>query len=182
MGLVLSLTEQAAPTNGTAVAVNGALKDYDWGMIDGLRPWVQDASQNPQAELWFGYHPNGESLIAGSGRPLSELTEGRAPLMMKLIACARPLSIQVHPDEATAQGGLPGFVTDKQTPVLVDSHGKDEMLLALSRFDLLAGFLTPEAGYQVLHDFGGAFDAAAEAYASGDVAGAVRKVMQMPVS
>lgn len=102
--------------------------------------------------------------------------------MLKLIACGRPLSIQVHPDDITAQAGMAEFLTNTGSEVLVDHHGKDEMLLALSRFDLLAGFVQPEVGYQILHDFGGAFDAAADCYAKGDIAGAIGTVLENPAS
>lgn len=165
-----------------AVAIDGALKDYDWGVIDGLRPWAGVNALNPQAELWYGDHPNGDSKIVVSGLPLSSMSGGLAPLMLKIIACAKPLSIQVHPDKKTAQSGMNEFSTNEGSPVLVDSHGKDEMLLALSRFDLLAGFVSPVIGHQILRDFGGAFDVAAEAYANGDVADAIGKILQKPAS
>ena len=160
------------------------LKKYDWGSRDGLRAWSQGVTENPQAELWYGDHPSGDSTViearGGGDTPatLSALTHGQAPLLLKMISCARPLSIQVHPDEATARVGLANFRTDGGDPVLVDSSGKDEMLLALSQFDLLAGFVDADAGAQILRDFGGAFDSAADAFESGDVPEAVRKIMQ----
>ncbi len=174
-GLVSRLTDRAA-------AIIGALKNYDWGVVDGLRPWVRGQGTNPQAELWFGDHPSGESLIVDVGEPLSSLTAGSAPIMVKIIACAKSLSIQVHPNEQQAQMGMTDFVTNTNSQVLVDSHGKDEMLLALSRFDLLAGFVAYDTGHQILRDFGGAFDDAADDYARGEIAQAIGKILQKPAS
>jgi len=160
------------------------LKKYDWGTQDGLRAWAQGVTEKPQAELWYGDHPSGDSsVLEALGGPansstLNELTHGQAPLLLKLISCARALSIQVHPNEAIAKEGLTSFKTDAGEPVLVDSSGKDEMLLALSQFDLLAGFVDTGTGAQILRDFGGAFDAAADAYQAGDVPEAIRKIMQ----
>ena len=42
--------------------VRGAVKDYDWGVVDGLQPWTGQASGGPQAELWFGVHPGDEHV------------------------------------------------------------------------------------------------------------------------
>ena len=44
-------------------SIRGDVKDYDWGILDGLTPWTQDSSGAPQAELWFGVHPSGPSPI-----------------------------------------------------------------------------------------------------------------------
>jgi mannose-6-phosphate isomerase len=172
-GLVSRLTDRAA-------AIVGALKNYDWGVVDGLRPWACGQDTNPQAELWFGDHPSGDSQIIDLGEPLSSLTSGSAPLMVKIIACAKSLSIQVHPNEQQAQMGMSDFATNANSQVLVDSHGKDEMLLALSRFDLLAGFVAYETGYQILRDFGGTFDDAADDYVRGEIAEAIRKILTKP--
>ena len=51
----------------------GAVKDYDWGIVDGLQAWSGEATGEPQAELWFGVHPGGPSpLVDSSGRPTGE--------------------------------------------------------------------------------------------------------------
>jgi mannose-6-phosphate isomerase len=178
------LTELLSAGDSFTARTSGVLKKYDWGTSDGLRAWAQGVSESPQAELWYGDHLSGDSIVLEAlGAPhkpstLSALTKAQAPLLLKLISCAKPLSIQVHPDEATAKAGLIGFKTDTGEQVLVDSSGKDEMLLALSQFDLLAGFVTPEAGSQTLRDFGGAFDAAAEAFQAGQVLEAVKMILQ----
>ena len=53
--------------------VRGAVKDYDWGVVDGLQAWSGLATGAPQAELWFGVHPGGPSpLVDPSGEPTGE--------------------------------------------------------------------------------------------------------------
>ena len=47
--------------------VRGAIKDYDWGVVDGLEPWSGQATGAPQAELWFGVHPGGPSPLIDDG-------------------------------------------------------------------------------------------------------------------
>ena len=42
-------------------SIRGDVKDYDWGILDGLTPWTQASTGAPQAELWFGVHPSGPS-------------------------------------------------------------------------------------------------------------------------
>ena len=82
--------------------VAGALKEYDWGIVDGLAPW-HGATGTPQAELWFGTHPSGPTpVVAGpdAGRLLADLDEHRGMPLVKLLAAGTPLSIQVHPDAA----------------------------------------------------------------------------------
>ena len=45
------------------LVVRGAVKDYDWGIVDGLASWSGVATGGPQAELWFGVHPGGPSPL-----------------------------------------------------------------------------------------------------------------------
>ena len=56
--------------------VSGALKDYDWGIVDGLARW-HGATGTAQAELWFGTHPFGPTVVVvneGVARNLSTQT------------------------------------------------------------------------------------------------------------
>lgn len=142
--------------------VAGALKDYDWGTVDGLAQWSQ-ATGRPQAEVWFGTHSAGPTtVIAGpdTGRRLDELDEHVGMPLVKLLAAARPLSIQVHPDAAAARQGWEGG-----SPLYSDPAEKSEMLVALEPFEIHAGW----------RDVGQAADALARAGAPAEVVDMVRR-------
>ncbi len=117
--------------------VSGALKEYAWGPIDGLARW-QGSTGAPQAELWFGIHPSGPSIIADgpdAGRLLCDLDEHRGMPLVKLLCAGSPLSIQVHPDEDRARAGW-----HAGSPLFADDAEKSEVLLALEPFEVHAGW------------------------------------------
>lgn len=124
--------------------IRGSVKDYDWGVVDGLAPWLGVDSQGeagrPQAELWFGVHPSGPSpLVETAGTLADELAREQAPVLAKILAAAKPLSVQVHPNAHDAQK----MWQDQQIAgpqILADSHEKAEVLLALEPFDAFVGW------------------------------------------
>jgi mannose-6-phosphate isomerase len=146
--------------------VRGHVQTYDWGIVDGMLAWQPDAPVGqPQAELWFGDHPKGPSpLIDGSGRTLADVRTSQSPLLLKVLAVASPLSLQVHPDDATASTGMRGFVTSTGEPVLADGAGKDEMVLAITDFHLLAGFRPAAVAAPMLRALGGEMATIADIY------------------
>ncbi len=170
-----------APAPGLNV-VRGYIQTYDWGTVDGLLPWQPDApSGQPQAELWFGDHPAGPSpLVDGSGRTLADVRERRGPLLLKVLSAARPLSLQVHPDDTTAALGMKAFTTSTGSPVLVDSHGKDEMVLAITEFALLAGFRPRSVATPMLRALGGEMAAISEVYRTAGPVAAAAQVFALP--
>lgn len=130
-------------------------RDYAWGSpsllaeLEGRTP-----TGAPEAEVWFGDHPGDPADVAGGGT-LAEITGGTLPYLLKLLAAARPLSIQVHPTREQARAGwdresaLP--LDDPRRNYRDDNH-KPELLVALSdRFESLSG-LRPVAGTLPLLD------------------------------
>ncbi|MPT15130.1 MAG: mannose-6-phosphate isomerase, class I [Microbacterium sp.] len=118
-------------------------RDYAWGSpsllaeLEGREP-----SGAPEAEVWFGDHPGDPADLDGGGT-LDEVTGGTLPYLLKLLASARPLSIQVHPTKEQARAGwaresaLP--LDDPRRNYRDDNH-KPELLVALSeRFESLSG-------------------------------------------
>jgi len=101
----------------------------------------------PEAEVWYGAHPRNPSWVAhGDARVLaSELDPAeRPPLLVKLIAAAAPLSVQVHPDDATAQRGFDeeeaaGVPLDARERSFVDRSGKPELVRAIGPMRVLCG-------------------------------------------
>ena len=114
--------------------VGGVLKDYAWGPVDGLLPWSGRTTGAPQAELWFGDHHSGSSPLLAGDQPSSG-----SPLLVKFLAAAKPLSIQVHPDAdqiATLWSG-------SADGLLSDGVEKCETLLALTDFAAVCGLRAP---------------------------------------
>ena len=125
--------------------INGALKNYAWGIPRGLDQWIGatvSARVQPQAELWFGVHPNGASTVADSGVALDRIL-GRAdvPILVKILAAAKPLSVQVHPNSALAQEGFNTLNNTVQfAGAFADPYEKIELLYALTPFTAFCGW------------------------------------------
>ncbi len=113
-----------------AVAVTGVVQHYTWGdrtFIPQLLHTTADG--RPWAELWLGTHPNGPATTADG--PLADIT-GELPYLLKVLAAARPLSLQAHPTREQAVDG-------HARGVYPDDRAKPELLCALTRFDALCG-------------------------------------------
>lgn len=167
--------------------ITGALQAYPWGVRGGLRSWlpapigaVGDDAIGPEAELWFGAHQNGPSpLVDHPGRTLPEVTAATdVPLLVKLLAAARPLSIQVHPPADLAVAGYRAQQADPSLPrLLADSLAKDEMLIALKPFSALQGLRDPQIAAEILAGLGGVGSEAAALLRAGDPKEAIRRVL-----
>jgi mannose-6-phosphate isomerase class I len=73
---------------------------------------------------------------------------GGLPYLLKLLAAARPLSVQVHPARAQAEAGYAreerdGPPRDDAARCYRDPRAKPELLVALGPFDALAGLRPP---------------------------------------
>lgn len=128
----------------------GVLKDYAWGVVDGLARWCGPTG-GPQAELWFGVHPGGPSPLVDGGT-LADHPEHLGMPLVKLLAAATPLSLQVHPDADFARRGFRDQVTtdDGRPHLFADDAEKSEMLVALAAFDTHAGWRDPRTAARVL--------------------------------
>jgi len=118
-------------------------RDYAWGSTSLLAELEGRApSGAPEAEVWFGDHPGDPADVQGGGT-LDEVTGGTLPYLLKLLAAAQPLSIQVHPTIAQAQDGWAREAAkpaDDPTRNYRDANHKPELIVALSeRFQSLSG-------------------------------------------
>lgn len=89
----------------------------------------------------------GEEIALRSGREL--------PYLLKIIAPAEPLSLQVHPSIDQAIAGYAaedaaGVPRDSPERNYKDANHKPELVYALTRFDALAGFRAPRRIAEVL--------------------------------
>ncbi|MFD8098691.1 mannose-6-phosphate isomerase, class I [Nocardia fluminea] len=152
----------------------GALRSYAWGSRTALaqlcgRPVP---SAHPEAELWFGAHPADpahvrtdsgprsllEVLVADPAGELGAVADtfgARLPFLLKILAAEEPLSLQAHPSSAQARAG---FERENRTGVALDSplrnyrddSHKPELVVALERFEALAGFRDPHRTVDLL--------------------------------
>ena len=148
-----------------------ARQQYAWGSTAAIPALLGVADDGaPWAEAWYGSHPAGPARVAG-GDVLSTLIEAeperllgediiwrfgrRLPFLLKLIAPEQPLSLQVHPSQAQAAEGYAleeeaGIALDHPSRNYKDTNHKPEMVLALTRFQAVAGFRAPRRAVEVL--------------------------------
>ena len=126
----------------------------------------------PQAELWMGAHP-GDSSLAVLGEtvlPLHELIDNdpismlgsasvnafgpQLPFLFKLLAAAKPLSIQAHPNLVQAREGwnresTAGIPLDSVERNYKDPNHKPEIICAITPFRAMCGFRSPAEIYRL---------------------------------
>ncbi len=146
------------------VPLAGPVQHYAWGSpsaIPDLLGVAQDG--RPWAELWLGTHPRGPATALAPEGPtalpalLQEQGQPPLPFLLKLLAAAAPLSLQVHPDRRQAEEG---YACEQAAQVPVDAlersyrdpHPKPELVVALTPFRALAGFRHPLSTLRVLSE------------------------------
>ena len=127
-------------------------KNYDWGVPGALSQILgREPSRSPEAEVWWGNHPLAGCTISTDDGILDfptwlEQTGTQFPLLVKLLAAQKPLSIQVHPSQEQAELGFEdeerrGIPLDARERTYKDRSAKPELLVALSdEFVALVGF------------------------------------------
>jgi mannose-6-phosphate isomerase len=121
--------------------ITGTMQRYEWGSLDAIaRVQHREPDGRPEAELWFGSHPAGPTRFSATGAHIPTL-----PFLVKLLAAAKPLSIQTHP---TFTQALIGYARENEAGVPLDSprrtyrddNHKPEMIVALTEFEAWCGF------------------------------------------
>jgi len=159
-----------APEALALVPMQNRIQDYDWGSTSALALLQsRTPSGGPEAELWMGAHHAAPSdLVLADGRRLAlpeaisrfpEAVLGQAtldrfgprlPFLLKVLAIARPLSVQVHPDAVRA---AEAYLPDGDSPY-IDGFHKPEMLYALEPMEALVGFRAPDQAAMLLARLG----------------------------
>jgi len=145
-------------------ALKGKVQDYAWGGTQFLVDLLGiDLKGHKAAEYWLGAHANAPSIVSSinGDTPLDvflasnpeaylgpEIAEkfGRLPFLFKVLDVADMLSIQVHPSKKEAEKGFERE-NEKGIPLQAshrnykDDNHKPEIMVALSEFWLLHGFL-----------------------------------------
>ena len=127
--------------------LNPAIKHYEWGDFAALPDLLGvPRDQKPWAELWFGTHSDGHATLqTANGETQLKNVVGDLSFLLKLIAVAKPLSLQTHPSTAQALAGFArenkfGLARTAANRVYKDEAAKPELLCALSEFQMLCGF------------------------------------------
>jgi mannose-6-phosphate isomerase len=166
--LMSRLDETLEQDGGQALyPLENTVKHYEWGSPRWIPQLLgrQNPGGEPWAELWMGVHPGAPSMLKGwaGEKSLAQLIaanppryvgrEGAAnfgglPFLFKLLAAARPLSIQAHPSKEQALRGWlreneAGLPLDAPERNYKDQNHKPEILCALSPFTALCGFRSP---------------------------------------
>lgn len=131
------------------------VRNYDWGTPDFIpRLCGREPTGRPEAELWFGGHPDAPAdVVLGAGDagsiPLDRLIAERPvdvlgpysalPFLTKVLSAGRPLSVQAHPSRDQAARGFAAGAPGNYR----DPNHKPELLYALTPFSALSGFRPP---------------------------------------
>lgn len=151
--------------------LNSTVREYAWGSHNHIPRFLgRESTGEPQAELWIGAHdgdpsrlPDGRALNAAIvadpdamvGDRIQTVFGPRLPFLMKALAAAEPLSLQVHPTSQRAGIGYDaedaaGIPLDAPNRSYQDRFHKPEMIYAITRFEGMAGFRDVEASAQIL--------------------------------
>lgn len=152
--------------------LTGRTKNYAWGSTTAFSSLTgADPSELPEAEIWYGAHPDAPSLLP-DGSTLNEAIKAdpiktlgpavharhpaRLPFLLKLLAADSPLSIQAHP---TIEQAIAGYEAEDYAEIdyrapnrsFRDRSPKPELLVAITRFEALVGFREAESTIALLH-------------------------------
>jgi mannose-6-phosphate isomerase len=145
--------------------IEGRVQYYDWGGKSFIPNLIsqKNSTNNTYAEYWLGVHTKAPSMVKVQQENISldvflkqNLIEnlgikvlndfGKLPYLFKVLDVHQMLSIQVHPTIEAAKKGF-GLENKKGIPLTAnnrnykDKNHKPEIMVALSDFWLLHGFL-----------------------------------------
>lgn len=182
--------------------LDGKVQHYAWGGYNYIPQLLGiPAGKEPSAEYWMGAHPSAPSAIHfnGGAITLDQLISERPaeiigrqvwdrfkelPYLFKILDVKDMLSIQVHPTKAEAEKG---FARENEAGIPLnaphrnykDANHKPEIMVALSEFWLLHGFLPEDKLAKVL-DTVPEFSSLKSVYEKESYYGLYKKVMEMP--
>lgn len=156
--------------------LKGKVMHYVWGGYSFIPEWMgeENTANKPYAEYWMGAHilapsvlVDGENEIslkdAIAEKPQDFIGEkvfqqfGELPYLFKVQDVKEMLSIQVHPSKTEAEKGFAaeeaaGIPANAPNRNYKDKNHKPEVLVALSEFWLLHGFLEKNKLEKVLNE------------------------------
>ena len=162
-------------------------RDYAWGSTTGIADFLgAEPTGAPEAELWLGTHPGSPArairAVPATDEEHTTLAEwiaahpellgdalapaGDLPILLKILAAASPLSLQVHPTPEQARIGFAaeeaaGVALDNPARNYKDPFPKPEIIVAVTeRFSALCGFRPADEVAQLIDELGADDDAA----------------------
>jgi len=180
----------------------GRIQHYAWGGYNYIPQLLgTPAGKEPSAEYWMGAHPsapsaihlNGDTLTLDQlisrqpaetiGAPVWERFK-ELPYLFKVLDVREMLSIQVHPTKTEAEKGFArenaaGIPLNAPHRNYKDANHKPEIMVALSEFWLLHGFLPEDKLAKVL-DTVPEFNSLKSVYEKEGYYGLYKTVMEMP--
>jgi len=157
--------------------LKNSIQEYAWGSRTAIPELLGQSvpADKPQAELWMGAHPKAPSQVLADGlwRSLPEVIQespeetlgqkvaarfsNQLPFLFKVLAAAKPLSIQAHPNKEQAGQG---FVRENELGIPLDAphrnyrddNHKPEIICALTPFWALNGFRKIEETLSLLEE------------------------------
>ncbi len=177
----------------TAYKLHGVHRHYDWGGTQYIPQLMQlkNDQNKPFAEYWMGAHASAPAIIDTDqygSIALDQLLQkdkslGNLPYLYKILDVASMLSIQVHPNKSDA---AIGFEKEEKAGISLtafnrnykDKNHKPEVMVALSDFWLLHGFLAPALMQKRLNEFQ-PFKGLINAFANDDYKNLYQHFMQL---
>jgi mannose-6-phosphate isomerase len=161
------------------VFLENRIQEYAWGSKTFIPELLGESSpaKKPKAEMWMGSHPKAPSVVIYNGNRMSlaELIRkdppgtlgvsiakkfsNKLPFLFKVLAAARPLSIQAHPGREQANAGFIRGNTEKISLDSTDRNYRDEnhkpeLICALKPLWVLKGFQKIEDIIDIMEKFG----------------------------
>lgn len=149
----------------TICLLENTIQEYAWGSYTAIANLLgkKAPSDVPQAEIWMGAHPRASSMVMYQGNVISlqeqvskypedilgKSTAGKfdnkLPYLFKVLAAAKPLSIQAHPSIVQAREGFKrendlNISKDAPNRNYKDDNHKPECICALTTFWAMNGF------------------------------------------
>ncbi len=155
------------------LSLRAALRRYPWGSPTFVPELLGlPADGGPVAEAWFGAHATAPSpldvagvadlralIAADPSRHLGDDVVARfgprLPYLLKVIAAAHPLSLQVHPDRDQARTGFEdeqrrGVPLGAPERLYPDANHKPELIYALTPIEAMVGFRSPRRAAELV--------------------------------
>ncbi|KAH9890749.1 mannose-6-phosphate isomerase [Xylariomycetidae sp. FL2044] len=141
--------------------LSGTCNNYPWGkkgkqslaaqLCANVRDDFQIKDDEPYSEMWFGDYPTFPARKLDTGETLAEVLDsnkelllgekvikeldGRLPYLPKILSIAKALPLQLHPNKELASK-----LHKKDPKSFTDPNHKPEIAVALSKFEVFAGF------------------------------------------
>ena len=150
------------------IRIGPRLQTYAWGQTDAITRMLGLPDQSgPVSEAWFGAHESAPSAIDGGGDlaafiaadPEATVGAERLPYLLKVLAVATPLSLQVHPTDEQARAGFDheqrdGVPLAAPARTFRDPRHKPELIVAVTPMRLLVGMRPAREVADDLHYLG----------------------------